>query len=450
MINSDAVCIEMTTGMYAHQNLGVRRHQLWVLASLQLATRPVTPGEISELLNARRDETQLPPTDPNEVEASLAALMLRPPLHGFISVHTRRATTSETRRRRRIGLGPLSSLVILSACSTTPALHEPIPPIRTLHSYFGNAQPLPKAEVSPSRPVFAGVTFADAYQRATSIVDQAPETFASKTLDPSSGTTYAYFDDSTPSRAYPPRKEADLAPNVVAAAAAPTPAPADTPLMVAVPVEPIQLISLSFSSNDASTPVSSSVSGVAERVRKRAQKAPPTTQHALLRTLPASASLAAEHPPVSSPATKAFKLDFGDVDRPDLYSDLVTFANSSIRLQAPALSRIQAIATAAKYADAIQLRGRFGNRNLDDRMARIALARAIAVRAALAAQGVPLSKIRIHMPRHSDLLVPTDPMHESNRSVSVFMVVSEHRAAALGLHPGKPIASTTVTSASAS
>jgi hypothetical protein len=64
----------------------------------------------------------LPPTDPVEFEASLAALMLRPTLHDFIAGNTRRATVAEARRRRRIGLGPLSGLVILSACSTTPAL----------------------------------------------------------------------------------------------------------------------------------------------------------------------------------------------------------------------------------------------------------------------------------------------------------------------------------------
>jgi hypothetical protein len=450
MIKFDPLCIVALTIMYADRGLGVRHHQLWVLASLQLATKPVTPAEISELLNSRREETQLPPTDPNEVEASLAALMLRPTLQDFISVSTRRATVSEARRRRRIGLGPLSGLVILSACSTTPAVRDPLPPIRTVHTYFGNALPLPKAESSLSRPVFTGVAFADAYERATSIVDQSPESFTSKTLEPAPPAAYAYFDDSPSSRAYTARKEAELAPTVLAAASPPPPPPSAPSLMVAVPVEPIQLISLSFSPNEASAPVSSSVYSLAERVRERAQKSPAISQPALVRTLPPSESMSAPLPPPATPSAKAFKLDFGDVERPDLYSDLITFGNSSIRLEAAALRRIQALVSAAKDAEAIQLRGRFGNRNLDDSMARTALARAIAVRAALVAQGVPQSKIRIHMPRHSDLLVPTDPMHESNRSVSVFMVVPEHRAAALGLHPGKPIASTTVTSAAAS
>jgi hypothetical protein len=122
MIKSVPLYIVAWTNMYADRGLGVRHHQLWVLASLQLATKPVTPSEISALLNSRRDETLLPPTDPVEFEASLAALMLRPTLHDFIAGNTRRATVAEARRRRRIGLGPLSGLVILSACSTTPAL----------------------------------------------------------------------------------------------------------------------------------------------------------------------------------------------------------------------------------------------------------------------------------------------------------------------------------------
>ena len=220
--------------------------------------------------------------------------------------------------------------------------------------------------------------------------------------------------------------------------------------MLAVPVEPIQLISLSFSSNDAHTPVASTVYGLAGRVVDRAQKTPPHIQNASApNPHPTSSQPTGRATPSTSPA-KSFKLDFGDVHRPDIYSDLVTFADSSTLLQAPALNHIQAIAAAAKDAEAIQLRGRFGNRELDDRMARVALARAIAVRAALVAQGVPSAKIRIHMPRNSDLLVPSEPRHEANRSVSVFMVVPEHRATALGLQPGKPIAGTTVTSASAS
>jgi hypothetical protein len=352
-------------------------------------------------------------------------------LHHFITVSTRRASPSEARRRRRIGLGPLSGLVILSACSTTPATFEPPPPIRNIYSYFGNVQPVAKPQASASRPVFTGVAFSQAFDRASAIVEQSPDSFASKTLASASGGALAYFDDSSYQRIYAPRKEADLAPTVLAAAS-PTP---DARPVEAVQVEPLQLLALSFSTTEPAAPVTSRVYAFAERVLERAKAPPP-----LLKA--AAAAPPAPRPASPSPVPKA-KLDFGDAERPDLYSDLIAFGNSSSRLDPAAITRIQALVSAAKYADAVQLRGRFGNRNIDDSMARIAVARAIAVRAALVAHGVPLSKIRIQMPRQSDLLVPSEPTHESNRSVSVFMVVPEQRAAALGLHRGKPIASVT-------
>ncbi len=219
-----------------------------------------------------------------------------------------------------------------------------------------------KPEASLTRPVFAGVAFADAFNRASAIVEQSPDSFAAKTLDSASPDTFAYFDDTATARGYPPRKEADLAPTVLAAGPAVT-APKPPSLLVAVPAVPVQLIALSFSPNEASAPVTSIIYGLAERVRQRAQKPQP-----LLDSVMVSSSATEKAAPAVPPRT--FKLDFGDVDRPDLYSDL---------------------------------------------------------------------------------LVPSDPTHEPNRSVSVFMVVPDQRAAALGLHRGKPIASsTTSTSVAAS
>lgn len=412
--------------MHAAHTPYVRQHQVWVLASLQLATKPVTPREIAELLNARQDETKLPPTDSGEVEASLAALMLRPTLRHFISCNTRRATTAEAARRRRLGLGSLSTVVILSACSAIQPTTPPVPNGRALHSYFGGAIPAQKEEPAPSRPVFSSTaTFAQAYAQAVEITAQDPDVFVAKTPADRTPTALAsYFDDDGTFVRYAKRQDADLAPELKTANAPPPPVD-----MVAINVEPLPLLSLSLAQNAPAQP-----HGTLSATPAPAPSLPllnPTST-----AFVAPISTAAEPKPASS---SRGKLDLGDTERPDVYSELVSFANGSIVLSPSAAQRVAALVEAAKHADAIQLRGRVGNRQLDTSMAKVAVARAIAVRSALEAQGVPRSKIRIHMPRNADFVVAGDPAHEANRSVSIFMVVPEAQAAALGLHHGKPI-----------
>jgi len=425
--------------MNTQRSIPVRQHQIWVLASLQLATRPVTPAEIADLLNSRAAETLLPPTDQLDVEASLAALMLRPALRPFLTFNTRSASPVEKRVRRRMGLGAISSVVVLSACATAipPQSSTPI----AIHSYFGNVRPIPKPETSPTRVSFTGVNFLTAYDSAATMAASAESmagSFAEKTLaSATAGTAASYFDEDVPGRTFVARAESTLAPAEFLITPEPTtaqPSPV-APVIVAelAPFLPKLALSLSPAPSIASLPSKQGASG---------PRSAPAAGAALDARLPPALPVASKVSslPPASPNAVAQKLDLGDTARSDLYTDLVTFSNSAVFLSPASAQRVHALVAAAKSADSIQLRGRFGNRTLNPETARVALARAIAVRAALVAQGVPLAKIRIHMPRDNDLLVDNDFSSEKNRSVSVFMTMPSSVAAQLRLSTDRPIA----------
>lgn len=427
--------------MIHQRSIPVRQHQAWVLASLHMASRPVTPAEIADHLNSRAGETLLPPTDQVDVEASIAALMLRPSLRPFLTFKTRSASPVEKRARRRMGLGSIASVVVLSACATAGPAQSPNPV--TIHSYFGNVRPVQKAEPPPTRVSFTGVNFLGAYDSAISMTGSSESmagSFAEKTVAVvSSNGSASYFDTDSPARTFVARAESTFAPADFLITAEPSiqrPA-ARAPIIVAElsPVLPKLAMALSASRESAST-VASSPSANPPASPARAAGAAldpklPTAIHSAI-------NLPALQPSIVNVPVQ--KLNLGDTPRTDLYTDLVTFSNSAVVLSPSSPQRVQALVAAAKSADSIQLRGRFGNHTLTPETARVALSRAIAVRAAMVAQGIPKSKIRIHMPRDNDLLVQTDFSNEKNRSVSIFMTMPPSVAAHLRLSTDKPIA----------
>jgi len=326
-------------------------------------------------------------------------------------------------------MGSLATVIILSACSVIPPPTRPVPHGKALHSYFVGAIPATKEEPSTTRPVFSGGAFAQAHTQAVGATTSiGPDAFLAKTIpERSSALMASYFDDGATFVRYTqstPRRDSELPPELQLANAP----PADIQI-VAIHVEPPPLIALSLALNGSTQHRGTVLGSSTTAARAGLQLTSPFTEPPALNSIPAAAK----------PAQPArFKLDLGDTDRPDVYSDLVSFANGSIALTPAAVQQLASLVEAAHQAQAIQLRGRVGNRQVDPAMARFAVARAIAVRSALEARGVPRSKIRIHMPRNADFIVAGDPAHEANRSVSIFMVVPEAQATALGLRRGKP------------
>ncbi|MBK6616670.1 OmpA family protein [Ottowia sp.] len=437
--------------MNTHPVSRVREQQRWVLASLQLAAHPVSPAEIAAHLNAHRVTTGLPESSAEDIEASLAALALRPELNGFISLTTRPATRHERKTRPRTNLGSLGAVVILSACTTLrapqPELQSGVRPA----SYFGNTTPISQPEASSSRPFFTGIRFTDAAPSWRDIPQDSPLIqVGEKTPAPGSFAALSYFDEG-PAPAYPPRAEADLAPELLTSqnielsrppSAGPEPKPSlasqirfpELPPAPSAPLRAPTLAGASFQSFP--TPF----------VLSLPQVQPPTILHDRLATSapqaatqqrPSSNALSGRLP-VTPPSPA--KLDFGDQAHPDIYDDLITFANGSIVLSRQAQTRLEALVEAAKAADSIQLRGRVGNRLLTPEMARQAVGRALAVRDALVQQGVPKERIRIRLPQDNDLLNAAQPANEVNRSVSIFMKLAPTVATKLGVKHGHPIA----------
>ena len=437
----------------------VREHQRLVLATLHLARGSVTPAQIAGHLNSLRDHTGLAETSSIEIEAALAALLLRPELRGLISCATRRATKTERGHRARLQLGGLATVVILSACATSrPVAPDPV---ATLPNYFGGNNVVAKETTRASRPVFPGASYvvADDIAHLPSI-DIVP--FASKS--PANDTvSVSYFSDylnDESSNTFAARAEADLASpemltppsrSLLLAEVHPVPSAVSFSETFATarlpfPVRPLGLGDVAHALNQISPPLVLSLASSDEPFRvvtisRTDQSSFSSTSRLLdLSKVSAAPPLVPSHSTPHSPISLT-PLAVGPALPTGVYDDLVTFTNGSMALSAQAHSRVIALIDAAKAADCVQLRGRVGNRFLTPEMAKQAVGRAVAVRELLVLNGVPRDKVRIQNPRNNDFINPSSPADESNRSVTVLMKLPPTVADGLGILPGRHISS---------
>ncbi len=139
--------------------------------------------------------------------------------------------------------------------------------------------------------------------------------------------------------------------------------------------------------------------------------------------------------PIGSPEDIRQLHQFDDPSRNDLFEQRVTFAPNGTRLTEETKQYLAALKDAAMAADRIQLRGRVASHNVSDTNDRIAVSRAMMVRAGLIAMGVPAEKIRVRLPRKGDLVDTSSVRSEANRSVSIFFMMDPKQASILGLRP---------------
>ena len=428
----------------------VREHQRLVLASLHLARRPVTPVQIASHLNTLREHTGLPETSAIEIEASLAALMLRPELRGLIACTTRSASKRERRQRSRARLGALATVVILSACAT---VHPSLPdPGSTLPNYFGGTNFVAKEMTRSSRPVFAGSPYVTAHEvPLLALSDIVHVSAKAQASDPGAVSYFAdEFNDESSSR-FSARAEADVAsPEMFSSSAGgvvlsdPRPSIGTSSFASAVTAARPHGLSQfpSFATSDFQAtqllpPLVLSLASTSEVFGVVTVHSPPESNS----NVPSAAldSTKLSPAPTTLPLHQSITpKPFGAVPAlpTGIYDDLVTFSNCSLVLSPQAQTRVLAMIEAAKIADSVQLRGRVGNRFLTPQMSRQAIGRAVAVRELLVRNGVPRDKVRIQIPRNNDLVNPGSPMDESNRSVTVLMKLAPTVADGLGLRPG--------------
>lgn len=439
-------------------HIPVREHQRMVLLTLRCARKPLSPAEIASRMNRAGQSHGLPDSTPIDVEASIAALMMRPDLAGFVSCTTRLATPVEQGDVSRRRLGALGAVVILSACTTLPPPSAEAPPARAV-SYFGNVMPIAKPAAPDTRPLFAGTVYTSSDVPILSEADVVQYAAKTPVADVVAGLSY-FSDDST--REYPARAEADMAPPEFLAKLDPVPGVSAIPRAASASSfaflsRPPALRtfrapgSVGFGSPWELTPtlptLSLALDASPSSPRVASLPASPTQPDVAPLRLKASpefveaqtaAALRATHAVQHSPA-RLDRLDFGDKPNQDVYDDLVTFGHGSLVLSPQAQQRVLALLQAAKSASSIQLRGRVGYRTLTSETAKQAVGRAVAVRQFLIANGVAKEKVRIHMPRDYDMVNSAAPGDEVNRSVSVFIKVDSTVATAIGLKHGQPI-----------
>ena len=385
--------------------ISVREHQRWVLMSLRLARNPVTPLEIARHLNSFQKQTRLPHFLPEEVEASIAALRLRPELVGLIVCNARQQATRQRHIRSRTTFA-LGGAVVMSACTTLPSTSTVIPKPQV--SYFGSssAKPIPW-----ERPAFDSVYLVNG-QAMVGSFDGTTLAFADKTpvAEAVAATVASYFDPDPPT-GYAQREDARMAsPELLASLEVPkTESPSSAPAAVDMGVRQTRVATVVYSLSDSAQLVGS-------------LQPPPlsfmsifdTTSNFRVRSFTVSAK------PVSTSSSPSPKVQghVGTVNRQSI-SNLVLFGNGSIVLSEHSRETVRAMAAEARSAPSVHLLGRVGFRQLDAEHKRQAVARAIAVRDVLVAEGVQRSKIRIVAPASNDLVDTTNPAAGSNRSVTV-------------------------------
>lgn len=187
-----------------HPLPSVRHEQRRVVELLNSLPYPLSPGDIAERLNktAATGEAYLRPID---IEATIAALLLRQDLRNLLTITVRRASRTERRTRQRLNFGSLSGVVVLTACSTFQA-PAPVPP-PPMPTYFDTGA-APKDEPGPLFHPFSQVTPMPDCSSVPCLGNELSEDrFAQKTTSDVPASLIAYFADDS-DRIYPQRQEA--------------------------------------------------------------------------------------------------------------------------------------------------------------------------------------------------------------------------------------------------
>lgn len=369
---------------------GVRVQQAIVLSALRRHPgQNVTVPSLATELN-RGLPPGVPPITLEDVECTLAALLLRPDLKAFISVTTRPVATEERSQRLALGHALLASTVLLAACATPFGQGAAKP---RLNGYFGGVGTVPRiasALATSGTREYTSTLLGCGDQLCIAIPTARTAGLSPKTI-PSPQFAHAeaaYFDyqallamndvqhPTFAERAhlpYPQRAEADLW----------------TPHIPSV-----------------HTQVASLDSVPAVPRLERQEIAVPVPVEPLVTSTHTVAALIVAPPP--------------DGMSSDVEHFLVTFRNGSQILTDQAHLQALSIAKTLDPSDKIELRGRVGKTSIQPEDARLAVARAIAVRKQLVAYGFSEKNIRIRLPKSGDLLDRNAFDAPVNMSVSVF------------------------------
>lgn len=379
---------------------GVRAQQAIVLTALRrYPGRSVTVASLVEELN-RGLASGVPSITHEDVECTLAALLLRPDLRASITFTTRPVAAEERAHRLSLGHALLASTVLLAACAT-PFGHRTETP--KLTGYFGPGGAVPRVAPpfqtsgTPDYPT----SLINCGDHVCLVKPTSQVAALSQKTAPSASTVTAavsYFD-------LPPLTQTQDAPVLLLAEASENVYP---------PRAEAALWSPSFAA-----PTSSVASLSAPRALQNLDRI--TISAPEPRTVTAGLSL---HP--------AFLLAGPRVDGAPEDSEhyLVTFKNGSRLLTELAQQQAASIAKTLSPQDKVELRGRVGKTTITPDDAKLAVDRAIAVRKQLVALGFSEKNIRIRLPKPSDLLDRKQFDAPVNMSVSVFRIPGDVAVAA--------------------
>lgn len=441
----------------------IRVEQFRVLSLLMDQNKPMTPEEIARRLNWSYISDAEPLT-PQDVEATIAALMLRKDLRELIKITTRPASNVERESRLTLNLGVMSAVVVLTACSTLSGPAEL--PTRSTLTYF-EAGVTTKLDPGDYFHPFFEVQSGRGCNEMPCLGPNIVLANSSKTLDAGPKTLAAYFADDT-DRSFPVKPDTVVAQNSADLSAMlntqpSTPSTVLPRLQKITAVPPIALTSLLTEVTTGKLFQHPAGTEVSQNARTKSQ--PPESHHTdneggIDRDTGVRVAQSATAQGNSSTSVQDLISTFtgqpkngpppsthGDVKRMELRKtsntvasqvpyasassthlsptvtklaiEPITFANNSDILDDSSVKSIERIAEAVQSAEAIHLRGRVGFRHLNYDSRRLALGRALAVRRVLVEAGVPESKIRILHPRNNDFLNATDPSDPVNRSVTI-------------------------------
>jgi hypothetical protein len=393
---------------------GVRDQQRWVLAALQSAQteRPgarCSASQLAACLNESRGLTGLDSLTVEDVLATVAALRLRPELRVRITVDA----------PARFSLAPatllLASAVAVGGCSSLAGMRSQAPRAPTpAVSYFGTL--LAPAKAERGQAVHLPVAEPEA---VATFPAQAP-TPTPKSAPAADARPGYFLQAATP--AFPPRADAGIWSENLQAGLSTSSVSAPPPILAPSADGDGSLSLVKPMPSAAATSAVAAVEGGTIRFAgsfptHASAAAPVRTGLSVPTTRMATVTGA---PTVHQDVSRASWPPSSDSEE----QQLVVFRNGSIVLDRAHDERLRRLAAKATNATRIELVGRVGNRTLTRQMERTAVSRAIAIRAALVAAGVDSSKIRIRAPKSGDLVVPAEPAHESNRSVTVAMQFS--------------------------
>lgn len=374
---------------------GVRAQQAIVLTALRrYPGRSVTVASLVEELN-RGLASGVPSITHEDVECTLAALLLRPDLRACITFTTRPVAAEERAHRLSLGHALLASTVLLAACATPFGPRTEAP---KLTGYFGPGGSVPRV-ASPFQT--GGIP-----DYPTSLISCGDHVclvkptsqvaaLSPKTAPLASTVTAAasYFD-------LPPWPQAQESPVGLLADASDSvyPPRADAALWSPSAVAPTSLVTSLSAPHDL-------------RILDRITISAPEP-----RSVTPDLSM---HP--------TFLLAGPRVDGAPEDSEhyLVTFKNGSRLLTDLAQHQAASIAKTLSPLDKVELRGRVGKTTITPDDAKLAVDRAIAVRKQLVALGFSERNIRIRLPKPSDLLDRKQFDAPVNMSVSVFRIPAD-------------------------